>query len=255
VKFIRPGWDIEYWNLIERTGYQHLIYHDETWNPDSNRKPFVRKGDLVNRCHPLELQGALFTITKQIIEKVGYFDEQVFKKRGYEHVDFSLRCCRAGFNTLSTPFDLATSNDYIKLQKRDKYIRSVPLHYESFVNSTALLNRKKEVISSNRIYIPYNENFINIDIEMESMNEEIPLPIENLSEWSKANTSNNRVIFKKADAKLYTDRGLSGYLGFLIKRLYNLSIDLKLYFFAQSVKKMGLFLNKVSVDLMNVDKH
>lgn len=255
VKFIKPGWDIAYWEVIERTGYQHLIFHDENWDPESNNKVFIRKGDLISRCHPHELQGAFFTITKEIIEKTGYFDEQCFRKRGYEHVDFSLRCCRAGFNSIATPFDLASSNDYLKLQQRDRYIRSVPLQYESLANTSALLKRKKEVISANRTYIPYNENFSNIDNEIGRLEAEVPLPVDEITNWPFGKKDSNHVRFKKADAKLYTDRGISGYLGFLIKRFYNLSIDMKLYFFARSVKKIGVFLNKVSVDLMNVDQH
>ena len=45
---------------------------------------------------------------------------------GHEHIDFSMRCCRAGFNDRVNFFDAHRSNEYIKMVGRnDGYISSL----------------------------------------------------------------------------------------------------------------------------------
>ncbi|MEZ4888883.1 MAG: hypothetical protein R3E32_29420, partial [Chitinophagales bacterium] len=59
--------------------------------------------------------------------------------------------------------------------------------------------------------------------------------------------------YKKADATFYPERGLGGVIGFVLKWLYNLSIDSKFYFIPKIIKSLGRFLNKVGIDLMKID--
>ena len=282
VHFLKEGWDLLYWNTIKRTGYEHLIYYDEHWNPAWSLDHYITKGDLINRCEPNKLQGAFYTITKNIIEEVGYIDEQRFKTRGYEHVDFSLRCCRADFNVLTSPFDVNGSNEYIRLQSRQTYLRSLPGVYEMFVNTPKILKYKKEILTANRAFVPYNENYENIEAIVNnalnaSMAIETPAPAAAPTPAPAPTTTIQspetpahvpvpepitpritptpiRIKYKRADSAFYSNRGMFGVIGFILKRIYNISIDLKLFFITRSFKKLGKTFCKIGMDLINIDQ-
>jgi len=244
VVFLREGWDNLYWKTIKRTGYQHLIFYDESWRPYANLPRPIKHGKLISNCLQENIQGALYTLTKDVIRNVGYFDEQQFGRRGVGHVDFSFRCCRAGFNVLASPFDVLGSNDFIQLQSADTYTASVSSKYKSLFNPKEVIEFKKELVKANRVYIPYNENF-------HSMNERI-----GADENTKFKSAKILAVpkYPKANATFYPERGVIGFFGFLLKRFYNLSINLRLYFIPKGIKKIGRFLNKISVDLIDIEK-
>ena len=241
--FRNKNWDIQYWNAIQRTGYQHLVFYDKNWKPSINLDRPITYGQLISNCQPQNIQGAFYTLTKDILQEVGYFDTHHFGRRGLGHIDFSFRCCRAGFNVIDHPFDIKDSNDYIQLQGASSYTSSLSSKYKSILNSKEVLEHKKKSIRSNRVYIPYNEIVQNIVQE----------PEQSVKSNDKKNKSLKTSSFKKADPTFYPERGVAGIFGFLLKRIYNISIDFKLYFIPRSIKALGKILSKLSVDLMQIE--
>lgn len=243
VIFIEKGWDLLYWQTAERTGYTHLIHYDDNWRMDSNLSRSVKFGNLESRCKPEEIQGAFYTVSKDVLDKVGYFDEQQFGSNGLGHVDFSFRCCRAGFNVLSNPFDVLNSNYYIRLQSVDTYYSSLSIKKKNENNSKSDLAFKRKLINRDRIYMSYNENSV------DGFSQAI------LPDF-KAKNSRKLIKkkYKKADATLYWDRGVGGFIGFLLKRFYNLSIDLKIYFIPRGIRRLAKALNRISIHLININQ-
>lgn len=89
--------------------------------------------------------GAVCFYTKEVIDKVGYFDEE-FDKNNFEHVDHSYRISKAG---LGTPYwwwaDIADSFDYIKEQacsEENTSIRRGNDWQKKIVDSAMLFKRK-----------------------------------------------------------------------------------------------------------------
>jgi len=242
IVFHKKGWDKLYWETIKRTGYEHLIFYDKNWRPHANLSPAIQHGALVSNCYAKNIQGGFYTLTPEIIREIGYFDEQQFGRRGIGHIDFSFRCCRAGYNVLANPFDIVGSNEFIGLQKANNYLSSVTAKYKSLVNPKGVIEFKRNLVKANRIYIPYNENFKSLNAPTAS-----PEKIE------RSRQANKSVKYSKVDAKFYPERGLSGFFGFLLKRFYNMGITLGLYFVPAGIKLIGRILNKISLHLMNIE--
>jgi len=135
VFFLKRGWDELYINAVRTTGKDHLIFFDQGYykslrrlyyskcnclNADGTIPEIARDvtQQLVAHVPYTKIQGAFFTFTPRVVDAVGYLDETTFSVR-QGHRDFSLRCCRAGFNNLSTPFDVAGSNDFIGIHYKD----------------------------------------------------------------------------------------------------------------------------------------
>lgn len=77
-----------------------------------------------------------------MIESVGYFDEQQFWVSGLGHIDFSFRCCRAGFNVIANPFDVEDSNQFVRLQTVNAYSSATSLKKKSISNSKDVIGFK-----------------------------------------------------------------------------------------------------------------
>ncbi len=108
--------------------------------------------------------GCFWTFTPNVLEKVGYYDLLNFGVSGNGHTDYTIRCCRAGFNRNKTLFDLYESSEFIAMQD-EGYKCSLYLNTEIDVNLIGVLDKlhKDFTLSiENRIYIPYNECEFNI---------------------------------------------------------------------------------------------
>jgi glycosyltransferase involved in cell wall biosynthesis len=233
--FTAAGWDDLYWNSIQRNSYDHLVFYDTSLQPYKNLEEPIQNGDLIAHCEAHDIQGCFYTLTKRQMEAVGYFDEQLFGRRGLGHVDYSLRCSRAGFNVSAHPYDVAKSNDFLSLQSND-YNASVTAKYKRLINPPSVKWFKKQLLQADRIYIPYNENshpFTDVSLEK-----------------STKKTS----PYTKTDATFYPERGGVGFIGFLFKRLYNLGITLHLNFIPAGIKKMGRLFSKIGLDLINIEE-
>ena len=218
--FKQKNWDGLYLNQITQTTFKHLVYYDMKWNPSHNLKNPIRSGPLICHTQPTTLQGALFTITPEVIHEVGYFDVEQFGFKGLGHLDYSLRCCRAGFNDPFSPFDVAHSNDYIELQK-ENYVRSVPLSFDRRINPPEVVERKVALLSrEERKYIAFHTIKFDLDEPTEYI----------LIKGHK---------WRLADSRFYSRNGISGILGTSLKRIYNFSLILGCTNFPILIKKLG----------------
>ncbi|MFT4535527.1 MAG: glycosyltransferase involved in cell wall biosynthesis [Saprospiraceae bacterium] len=243
IEFLQKGWDDLYFSTMLRTNYDHLIFYDKSWLPHANLSRPIISGNLISNCIPKRIQGAFYTITPEVIDKVGYFDEQQFGASGLGHIDYSFRCCRAGFNVLSSPFDVMNSNQLIQLQSVHSYVSATSSKKKVNANSKSKNAKKEHLLKMDRLYIPYNEN-TNKNAQS----------VDHLALESKEYKRRGSSKYKKADATFYPERGIGGFLGWILKRIYNLSIDLRLYFIPLTIKFLGTILNKISIHLINIEK-
>ena len=167
VLFKKRGWDKLYVEAARAAGYPHLchynwqrtITHRRRTNPNyALPKPHY---DPSGRCETVigvwECNGCLFTFTPEVIEKVGYCDEKNFPIRGQWHIDYSIRCCRGGFNDAKLFYDARDSNQYIDLQEnKPTYRCSLPWgdEYKKTKDPAELARREAVMRDESRIYIP-----------------------------------------------------------------------------------------------------
>ena len=154
------NWFLKYYEVSKETKFSHLCYCIDNDNTKHQDK-------LKTNGNVFKSNGVLLTFDKEIIRKVGFFDEMNFKVRGQAHHDWSRRCCRLGFNDANDFFDMENSNEYIKLNDRD--YKSTILSYESldkmlnFVDSYELERRNQIMENPSRKYV---DTIINLDAPM-----------------------------------------------------------------------------------------
>jgi glycosyltransferase involved in cell wall biosynthesis len=154
VFFAKAGWDTKYFTEIVRTGFDHLVLYQPEWRKARHNRTY---NGLVSMIDIDNVQGAFYTITKRVIKDVGYMDTKNFGLTGLGHVDFTARCCRAGFNRIETPLDIEGSKNHIKLQKV-AYKSAIPMAWRNRENTSAVLRRKASLVKlSTRKFIAYAE--------------------------------------------------------------------------------------------------
>lgn len=236
VSFVEKGWDEAYWEVIKKTGYDHLVYYN-TKRVDMRELDFpIVRGDLVAHCPMEYLEGLFFTLTPRVIQQVGFMDEQMFSK--HEGIlDYIFRACRLGFNVLQYPFDLRNSNTFIELQKKSQTNgKNTP----SVFKKLGLITQ--QFLNGNRGYVPYNEN--DFAPKYHSIKG---------AEFQSKQFKKPKVVFKKCNITYQPSKSVSGFVGFLIRRLYNFSIDYKFYFIPRKIKSIGKSLMKTGEDLVRID--
>ncbi len=239
ILFKKQGWDILYYEVINRTGYDHLCFYDTGWEPQKNLEISIKRGELICHCQSEDIQGCFFTLTPAVIEKVGYMDIQNFGFRGLEHVDYTFRCCRSGFNVLVNPFDVVASNDYI-LARKDDYIPSIPYKISILLNDDETIRIKENILKLERTFIPRNE---------------MELDIKELFSLENPETEKLSITDKKyANSKIVTNRGVVGFLGSLYKKVYNVFVRYNLFIFIKLHKKVANAFIVIGNDLKNIDK-
>lgn len=138
----KSGWEKLYFDFAEKTGYSHLSYKNPDWNNHN-------KGNSV-----YDSMGCFWTFTKEVIEKVGYFDVPNMGFRGIGHIDYSARCCRVGFNDENNFRDAPKSNYYIGMHYGNDYISS--LSQNEILEARKNQSEKMRIArDKSRIYIPY----------------------------------------------------------------------------------------------------
>lgn len=122
--FKKSGWDDLYINAIKSSKYDHLCYYNEYWR--GQRRNHVSKGLVTAKSCVLDCLGCFWTFTPEVLKRVGSFDAKNFGFMGHEHIDFSMRCCRAGMNNRFDFFDASNSSDFIGMYlKKDGYVPSL----------------------------------------------------------------------------------------------------------------------------------
>jgi len=156
------NWDTIYYETSKKKHIEHLVFFDTGFKIPTHYK---YKDIITSYCTAIDCQGALFTFTKKLIDTVGFFDEDNFKIRGHSHIDFTIRCCRAGFNDKDTLWDIKNSNKYLCLNNK-AYVSSLcklpillrDLHKVDIYE----LERRLDIINiENRQYININFNLVN----------------------------------------------------------------------------------------------
>lgn len=114
IYFKESGWDDLYINAYLKYNIAHLVYFNTI-----HRKPIkkiIKNNELVAYTDARQCMGCFWTFTPEIIKKVGYFDEKNFKGAGHSHQEYTIRCCRAGFNDMNNLYDIINSEKIIKLR-------------------------------------------------------------------------------------------------------------------------------------------
>ena len=151
IEFLKKGWDKLYYKTAIDTGYEHLVFCDNNWANEQCLEKEIVKRNLIAKTNILNAHGFFYTLTPNIIKQIGYFNIKEFGFRGMGHVDYTARCCMAGFNDINNPFDVVNSNDYISASKKD-YISAIK---SQFINLYDSYNRKQKeelIITNKQIY-------------------------------------------------------------------------------------------------------
>jgi len=165
VLFLRSGWEHFYLRGIERSGNHHLCWFDrDYWRLAWPYRPLsATRIDATATCEGSvgvqDCLGAFFTVTPQVFETVGYADEANFAVRGQWHVDYSMRCVRAGWNKAFPFYDAIDGSRMVSVQDlhRRRYARSIPDDSPEFgsVTRAEILTQRAEIMARpDRIYLP-----------------------------------------------------------------------------------------------------
>ena len=197
ILFRDSGWDTGYFDCVKSTGVQHLVFVDPSWHQGEQLANFREEGELISRTELMNIQGAFYTLTKEIIREIGYFDISNFGFRGMGHVDYTARCARNGFTSMDSPWDWKQSERYIQLNISD-YIGALD-HNEVSVYDEVNRQRKEQLVEDNsRGYVKFKDqnelNFVNYQrdviksykLKMETLEEKI---IE-VNTWHKKELKN-----------------------------------------------------------------
>ncbi|MDN5652007.1 MAG: glycosyltransferase family 2 protein, partial [Lactococcus lactis] len=114
VIFVKKGWDNAYIDGMNEFGF--LCNYQTKWR-DAKVKNTTDK--CISYSSAYYSQGAFLAFSMDVVNKVGWFDTKVFGFKGYGHIDFAVRACRAGFNDINTLYDIKNSSSFITLQFDD----------------------------------------------------------------------------------------------------------------------------------------
>jgi len=158
VVFIKKGWDSKYELAVRLSGYDHLVFMDPNWYDDVKLQVVKEPKGLLQKYNSDDnhIQGAFWTFTKRVIDTVGYFDTTEFGWCGYGHVDYTMRCCRAGFNKLGSLCDACDSQDFLKLVKSN-YEPAVSNSVRFSYNTQEQIEYKKKKMKESRLYVRLQE--------------------------------------------------------------------------------------------------
>ena len=154
IKFIKSGWDDLY--IKGMSTFEYLCNYNVRWR---DAKPIAKEKGFIAYSSAYYSQGAFWTFTKNVLNTLGWFDTLTFGYKGYGHIDFSVRACRAGFNKGKMLFDIEDSASYISLQL-DDYIPAMSLKEVKNEFGLTVSEEKKEQMRkkilderSNTIYV------------------------------------------------------------------------------------------------------
>lgn len=168
--YLAPGWDDAYYQAAMATGFHHLAFADAEWmrfhgNVSAKPEQDHASGILSSKVKTEMPQGAFWTFTPDVLRDVGFFDLQNFGLCGYGHIDYTLRCCRAGYNDPKNVCDLKDSSKYLRLVLQKEGYRSAvnDAARAKATNTQAEMNRKIQVMRQDRRFVGYNEIGIDMD--------------------------------------------------------------------------------------------
>mgnify|MGYP002011946606 CR=1 FL=1 len=157
IRFEKEGWSDLYVNSMRENDVSHLVYFNPEWkDPDLEEyagEKYVLKASVMGR----NVMGCFFTITPELVEEIGYFDEGSFPVRGHSHIDYTIRACNSGFNNLDAVFDVVESNQYIKMERRETYVGTHKIlgmwEHEQVYSKSSLKKRESLLEDGSRKYV------------------------------------------------------------------------------------------------------
>ncbi len=157
IRFEKEGWSDLYFESMGKNGIGHLVYFNPEWK-DPILDEYIGGEFPLKACvDARNVMGCFYTITPEIVERIGYFDEESFPVRGHSHIDYTIRACRAGFNDSGMVFDALDSNEYISMEKREGYIGTHRVlgiwESEQVYSEESLKNRESLLEDGERLYI------------------------------------------------------------------------------------------------------
>ena len=87
--------------------------------------------------------GCFYTVTPELLDKIGGFDQEAFPIRGHSHIDFTMRACRVGENNKNTLYDIENATDYLGIHPKEGYV-STHRRY-SFKEQMMMANPKDKI--------------------------------------------------------------------------------------------------------------
>lgn len=155
--FLKSGWDDLYINVANKTKYYHLIHYGRK---HERLRSTGFGGILESYVEGKSVHGALWTFNREVLDKVGFFDLNSFNVFGFGHVDYSMRCCRMGFNNIENPYDIANSNDFVVLNGEEYFSEKTGM---DLWNSKEQIEEKRRILDEDRGYVGYNELGVNVE--------------------------------------------------------------------------------------------
>lgn len=121
VEILSRGWEHFYAKASDDTKYQHFCYHQVGVYGAKNCGKISNVGGHKIGTITEKPHGAVMFYTNELFNKIGYFDEK-FGIYGMEHVDWSTRASRAGFQPRGY-HDVVGSDKYFKIHKEKSAVK------------------------------------------------------------------------------------------------------------------------------------
>jgi glycosyltransferase involved in cell wall biosynthesis len=156
IVFLKKGWDLLYSSIIKDSGNDHLVFCDTDWCSEQHLEEPLIKDNLIGRVPLLHSHGFFYTITPEVLKKVGYMDVDAFGFRGMGHVDYTMRCARMGFTNKTAPWDVLHSNEYISATK-ENYKSVIPSELISVYDTYYRKKKEEKILKHERSFIASSE--------------------------------------------------------------------------------------------------
>lgn len=156
ITFLKEGWDLLYFDKATKTNYHHLVFCENKWETEQFLDQPIQKDGLISKTPLMSTHGFFYTFSKEMINKIGYFDIENFGFRGMGHIDFTARACRAGYNQINHPFDIIDSNLYLTAFNKN-YTGALNKTWVDTYDNYYRKIKEEIIANNNRIYIPFQE--------------------------------------------------------------------------------------------------
>lgn len=159
---LSSGWDQAYLDAAAASGFEHLVLFDAAWGLQHRRdgRPTLRTSGPLQSAVPTPhaVQGACWTFSPAVVDRVGWIDVVGFGPCGYGHTDYTLRACRAGCNSITAaggPWDALHSERYLRLQ-REQYRPSISgeKRKQAAFQHTPVAAKIAALNDTSRVYVP-----------------------------------------------------------------------------------------------------
>ena len=72
IRFLKPGWDLAYFDAMTDSGFDHLVYFNSEWKKSSHSELSDRSDKISSSCSAREAMGCFYTLTPDLISRLGF---------------------------------------------------------------------------------------------------------------------------------------------------------------------------------------